>query len=461
MGGYSGKILRVELTTKQVNIEPLNMELARSYLSGRGLAGRILTDEVSSNADALSPENKLLFATGVLTGTGIPTSRRFMAVTKSPVHGRLAFSNFGGHWGAQLKFAGYDVVILEGKAAHPVYIVIRDSFVEIRDATHVWGKDVFTAMDTIKQEIGDLSAKTLTIGPAGENLSLMAVLVDDFHHAAGRNGVGAVMGSKNVKALMVRGTRRVGVADPVDLKRVLDGTFKTMTRAINRRGKNDDCYRCPFICEHHSGKEKGEDAGPNHKCSGVFSSDSGIYDDEAAQEAYDLCNQLGLDQISVSSAIATGIELTRRGYIRPGELDSITLEHGNSEGILEWIHKIAYKEGFGISLGLGSYHLAKSYNALDISETLNNRKTPQARKGERNQPLSAVIDSIGLCIFTSGVLSLTNYTELINAVIGSKYTNEELLNCGELICNNERFYNLYAEGADERSERNGMVHLNY
>ncbi|SPF31885.1 aldehyde ferredoxin oxidoreductase [Candidatus Desulfosporosinus infrequens] len=454
MGGYTGKILRINLTARQANIEYLNVELASRYLSGRGLAGKILADEVSSNVDALSPENKLFFAPGVLTGTNVPTSRRFMAVTKSPLNGRLVFSNFGGYWGSQLKFAGYDMVILEGKAEHPVYIVIQDNLVEIKDAAHVWGKDAFTAADILKKEIGDQFIKILTIGPAGEKLSLLAMIINDLYRAAGRNGVGTVMGSKNIKAIMVRGTGRVETADPVELKRVLTDTMKkikgieikthTHTQTAKHRAENDACYQCPIACEHYSKSVKGEGADLDHKCPEALGSDLGIYDDVAIQEAHDLCNKLGLDQISVSSVLATGIELAQRGYIRSEELDGIPLEFGNTNGMLDWIHKIAYSEGLGFKMGLGSDNLAKSYGASNLSRPMKKQKASRALGDEDKtfQDLSAVIDSLGLCLFTSRALGLSDYTEIVNAVIGSKYTNEDLLTCGERIWNNERLYDL-------------------
>lgn len=153
MGGYIGKILRVNLTEGKISTEPLNMELAKKYLSGRGLAGKMFTDEVASDVDALSPENKIFIAAGALTGTNAPTSGRYVVVTKSPLNGVVASSNSGGQWGAHMKFAGYDMVILEGKADRPVYLSIHDDVVEIKDAAHVWGKDVYATTDTLKRNL--------------------------------------------------------------------------------------------------------------------------------------------------------------------------------------------------------------------------------------------------------------------------------------------------------------------
>lgn len=226
MGGYTGKILRINLTDRTSNTETLNLEMAKKYLGGRGLAGKMYTDEVATDVDPFSPDNKLFIATGALTGTNAPTSGRFMVVTKSPLNSTLASSNSGGFWGPQLKFAGYDMLILEGAASTPVYISIKDDQVEIKEADHLWGKDVYETSALLKQEFGDDQAKVLTIGPAGEKLSYMAAVMNDLYRAAGRNGVGAVMGSKKVKGIIVRGTGKVENADPEGMKAVLTDVLK-------------------------------------------------------------------------------------------------------------------------------------------------------------------------------------------------------------------------------------------
>src|SRR5665648_1298594 len=220
MGGYIGKVLRINLTEGKISTESLNMELARKYLSGRGLAGKMFADEVASDVDALSPENKLFIATGVLTGTNAPTPSRYMVVTKSTLNGVIASSNSGGYWGEQLKFAGYDMIIVEGKSEKPVYLMIEDDTVEIRDASHIWGKVVSETTSTLLKEVPEKS-RVLTIGPAGEKLSHIAAVISDVSRAAGRSGVGAVVGSKNLKAITVRGTKKVPLADEEALKAIV------------------------------------------------------------------------------------------------------------------------------------------------------------------------------------------------------------------------------------------------
>lgn len=536
MGGYNGKILRVNLTEKTIKTEALDMELAKKYLSGRGLAGKMWTDEVSADVDALSPDNKVFIATGALTGTNAPTSGRFMVVTKSPLNGTLAGSNSGGYWGPQLKFAGYDMVVLEGKADAPVYLSICDDKVEIKEAGHIWGKDVYEATSILKSEFGDNQAKVLTIGPAGENLSLMASVMNDLYRAAGRNGVGAVMGSKNVKAIIVRGTGKVENADPEAMKSVLKNALQKirengvtgqglptygsaiLVNIINENGvypvnnfqesydadadlisgetmaekylvKKEACYRCPIACGRYCKWNEGEGAGPEYETVWVFGSNCGIHDYDAIHQANDLCNKLGLDTISVGATIAAGMELFQRGYIKPEELDGTPLEFGNVKGMVEWVRKIAYREGLGTKMALGSYRLAESYGAADLSMSVKKQELPaydprgvqgqglQYATNNRGgchvrgylispeilglpekldrftlegkagwvkifQDLTSVIDSVGLCLFSSFALGLTDYTELVNAITGFNYSDEELLACGERIWNNERLHNL-------------------
>ncbi len=195
MYGYRGKILRINLDEKSIKKEDLNMEWAKAYLGGRGLATKYFYEEVDPMVDALSKENKLIIATGPLSGTPTPTGGRYMVITKSPLTDTIASSNSGGRWGAELKFAGYDMIILEGKSDKPVYIDIQDGQVEIKDADHLWGQVVSKTTEILNKEVGEKS-KILTIGPAGEKLSRIASVMNDVDRAAGRSGVGAVMGSK-------------------------------------------------------------------------------------------------------------------------------------------------------------------------------------------------------------------------------------------------------------------------
>ncbi len=212
---WAGKILRVNLTTGSVKSEPLNMDWARAYVGSRGLGSKYLVEEVDAKVDPLSPANKIIWATGPLTGTMASTGGRYTVITKGPLTGAIACSNSGGYWGAEFKMAGWDMVIFEGKSPKPVYLYVNDDLAELRDASHLWGKSVWATEETLKKALQDPLTRVSSIGKAGENQVLFASVVNDLHRAAGRSGVGAVMGSKNLKAIAVRGTKGVGnIRDP-------------------------------------------------------------------------------------------------------------------------------------------------------------------------------------------------------------------------------------------------------
>jgi aldehyde:ferredoxin oxidoreductase len=218
---WAGKILRVDLAAGTCKSEPLNMDWARAYLGSRGLATKYIVQEVDPKVDPLSAANKIIWATGPLTGTMASTGGRYTVVTKGPLTGAIACSNSGGYWGAELKMAGWDMVIFEGKSAKPVYLFIEDDKAELRDAAHLWGQSVWHTEETIKKQHQDPLIRVSSIGLAGENQVLFAAVVNDLHRAAGRSGVGAVMGSKNLKAIAVRGTKGVGnLADPKEFMKV-------------------------------------------------------------------------------------------------------------------------------------------------------------------------------------------------------------------------------------------------
>lgn len=212
---WAGKILRVNLTAGTVKSEPLNMEWARAYIGSRGLGSKYLINEVDPKVNPLSADNKIIWATGPLTGTMASTGGRYTVITKGPLTGAIACSNSGGYWGAELKMAGWDMIIFEGASAKPVYLYINDDVAELRDAGHLWGQSVWKTEEILKTSLQDPLLRVSSIGKAGENKVLYAAVVNDLHRAAGRSGVGAVMGSKNLKAIAVRGTKGVGnIRDP-------------------------------------------------------------------------------------------------------------------------------------------------------------------------------------------------------------------------------------------------------
>jgi len=201
---YEYEVLRIDLSNEEIKREKIEGEVVKKYLGGRGLASKILYDEIDPKVDPLSPENKLIFATGLLTGTAASTGGRYMVVTKGPLTGTIASSNSGGFFGAELRFSGNDIIIFEGKAKRPLYLSIKGNEVELKDASEIWGKTVFETTDYLVDVFGNDKAKVSCIGPAGENLVKFASIMNDKHRAAGRTGVGAVMGSKNLKAIVVK-----------------------------------------------------------------------------------------------------------------------------------------------------------------------------------------------------------------------------------------------------------------
>src|SRR5574337_1847583 len=229
MGGWRRGILRVNLTRGTVKKETLDPKLARAYIGGRGLGTKILYDEIDPKVDPLSGNNKLIMATGPLTGTNASTGGRYMVITKSPLTGAIACSNSGGYIGAEIKFCGYDLIVFEGRAKSPVYLWLNNDKVEIRPADKLWGKTTHETEDRLKAETHE-EAKVCSIGPAGEKLALTACVMNDKHRAAGRSGVGAVMGSKNLKAVVFRGTRSVKVAHPREFMRACLAAVEKLAR---------------------------------------------------------------------------------------------------------------------------------------------------------------------------------------------------------------------------------------
>jgi len=235
---WAGKILRVNLTAGTVKSEPLNMKWARDYVGSRGLGTKYLVEEIDAKVDPLSPDNKIIWATGPLTGTMASTGGRYTVITKGPLTGAIACSNSGGYWGAELKMAGWDMIIFEGKSAKPVYLYINDDVAELRDAAHLWGKSVWQTEEIIKKGLQDPLTRVSSIGKAGENGVLFAAVVNDLHRAAGRSGVGTVMGSKNLKAIAVRGTLGVGnLRDPKGFMQAVASTKKILAdNAVTGQG---------------------------------------------------------------------------------------------------------------------------------------------------------------------------------------------------------------------------------
>ncbi len=423
MKGFNGKILRVNLSKMTVNVDPLNEREAHKYVGGRGLGSKILMDEVDPTVDALSPDNKLIFATGPLTGTNTPTGGRYMVITKSPLTGAIASSNSGGFWGAELKMAGYDIIVFEGKAKTPVYLNIADDKAELKDASHLWGKMVSETTHILEKEHGE-KVKVAAIGPAGEGLSMIAAIINDVGRAAGRSGVGAVMGSKNLKAIVVRGTQKVKISDNDKLKQAYaaslekikanavtseglptygtavlvnvineTGVFPTNNFQLSTFDKAEDisgetlaekyldrkspCFRCPIACGRYSKVDDIAIDGPEYETIWAFGSDCGVSSLPDIIKANYWCNEIGVDTISAGATIAAAMELYEKGLIKEADLDGgPELVWGNGDAIIEWSRRMADEDGLGAKLAQGSYRLCEMYGMPELSMSVKKLELP-------------------------------------------------------------------------------------
>ncbi|HSG24786.1 MAG TPA: aldehyde ferredoxin oxidoreductase family protein [Anaerolineales bacterium] len=426
MKGWHGKILRVNLTSGEISTETIDPQIGKDYLGGRGWAIRYLYDEVDPKVDPFSPDNKLIFATGPLTGTPAPTGNRYMVVTKSPLTGALADSNSGGVFPTEMKWTGFDMFIFEGKAQQPVYLWVNEDQVELRPAAHLWGKEVPETTDLLIEET-DPKAKVACIGPAGERLVKVAAIMNDKHRAAGRSGVGAVMGSKNLKAVVVRGKRVPEFADPENMKKLsmfiqkeVGGDIKTKGSSLREYGtayvpqvtnelgilptrnfktgkfegvdqidgpslkeqfliRAKPCYKCPISCGRDTRVDvpgyEGAGEGPEYETLGAIGSSCGIDNLAAILKANYLCNEIGIDTISAGMTISCAMEMYEDGVI-PEEDIGKPLNFGDADTMIEFIHKTGYREGFGDLLAEGSYRLAEHYGHPEYSITAKKLEFP-------------------------------------------------------------------------------------
>lgn len=404
--GCVGKILRVNLGDEKVTREELREDVARKFLGGRGLGAKILFEELKSSVDPLSADNKLIFSTGPLTGAPFAGNSRYCVMAKSPLTGIWGEAHAAGYFGPELKYAGYDAVVFEGKADRPVYLWIRDEEVEIRKAEHLWGKITGEVQRAIREETKDHKTKVACIGPGGENLVRYASIVSDLHCAAGRSGMGAVMGSKKLKAVAVRGTRKVPVADEEkfeDLakkaaKEVLENLFyKTAynygtsggLEPLNASGRlptkafqkstfegaqkisgetmaktilvgRATCPACPTchyrvvaVKENAPYEVDPDYGGPEYETCAAFG--SLLMNDNlvAIAKANELCNKYTLDTISTGISIAFAIECYEKGVISKKDTGGLDLSWGNYDAVIQLIHNIARREGIGDILADG------------------------------------------------------------------------------------------------------------
>ena len=407
--GFSGKIIRIDLAKKNITIEEPGEKFFRKYLGGRGLIAHYLLKEIPKGAEPLSEENVLIFSASVLTGAPVPGFGRQSVGAKSPLTGLYGESESGGFWGPELKFAGYEAIIVEGKASSPVYIYINDDTIEIRDAAHLWGKETGETDKTLKEECGDNKIRTLIIGPAGENMVRIAGIAHDLSHYHGRTGMGAVMGSKNLKGVVARGTNKLEFADKEKLqelakffasnfrsnadnngqhnhgtsdyyfgaqaagalptKNFQTGYFDELTYDADKlheklKIKTDGCYACPVRCKQVFQAEKPYSldpvyGGPEFETLAAFGSLCGVNDMYAGPKAHELCNRYGLDTVSTGGVIAFAMECFENGIIDENDTGGLKLSFGNAEAMLKMIEMIARREGLGDILAEGSRRAAE------------------------------------------------------------------------------------------------------
>ena len=403
-----GIILRVNLSTGKITKEPVDENNARMFLGGNGLATKYLFDEVKKGVDPLGPDNKLIFMTGPLTGTISPSSGRFSAVTKSPLTGLWGSSNSGGRWGLDLKKSGYDGIIIEGTADRPVYLVIEEGKAEIRDADKIWGQGVKETIKQIKTATGG-KLNTACIGVAGENKVRYATIMNDVHRTLGRCGLGAVMGSKRLKAIAAGGSRRVAVADKTAFNKAAKAARELINESllkmtlevygtnmvldmVNVKGGlptrnwqsgscsyadeisgpavsekilvgKKACFACPIACggisEIKTGKYACRGEGPEYESVGAFGPMCDIKDLEAITYAHLLCNEYGLDTVSTGSTIAFAMECFEKNILTRTDTDGLELAFGDADVMIDIIHKIGKREGIGDLLAEGTKRVSE------------------------------------------------------------------------------------------------------
>ncbi len=555
---WQNNVLRVNLTTGTMKVEPLNKVWADQYLGQRGLATKYYVEEVDATVDPLSPENKMIMTTGPLTGTSASTGGRYSVVTKGPLTNAIACSNSGGFFGAELKFAGWDMIIFEGKSPKPVYLYIENDKAELRDATPLWGKSVWETEHWIHATHQDPQIRVATIGVSAEQGCLYSAIVNDLHRAAGRSGVGTVMGSKNLKAVAVRGTKGQGNLFDAQAfaKAVAEGkkvlkenavtgqglpTYGTqvLMNVINEMGamptrnwretqfedayaisgekmhekresdnkanltRNGACFSCTIACGRISTIDpthftvQGEDraryrhasGGLEYEAAWALGSDTGIGDLDALTYVNFICNEQGMDPISFGATVAAAMELYHIGAINDEITGGIKLDFGNTEALCQIVELTGKGEGFGREIGLGSKRLCEKYGhpelamvvkgqefpaydaraiqGMGLTYATSNRgachlrsytiasevlgipfKTdPAATEGKPElvkafQDATAVVDSAGICVFTTFAWTLADIQPQIAAACGDEWTLDKLNEVGERIWNMERDFNL-------------------
>lgn len=545
---WQGRILRVDLTEGTHRVEPLNMEWANAYLGERGLGTKYLWEGMDPKADPMGPENMLIFATGPLTGTMASTSGRYAVLCKGPLTGAIACSNSGGKFGAELKFAGYDLLILEGRSPQPVYLHIVNDRVEILPADEIWGTTVWHTEEHLKAKHQNPLLKVASIGQAGEQGVRYACVVNDLHRAAGRSGVGAVMGSKNLKAVAVHGTVGVRVKDGKRFMQAVKETNKLLAESEGRQDltangtdsmidmmqewgglptrnfcevqfegtdklnpaamqtpnehghtnliTNKACFGCTIACgriahidpQHFTIVNRPQyrhaSGGLEYETAYAFGPVVGVDDIDALTFAGYMMNEHGMDPISFGATLAAAMELFEIGAIAEKDTDGIALDFGNAEALTVMAEKTGKGEGFGKILGMGSKLMCEKYGHPELSMTVKGQEfagydsralqgmglgyatsnrgachlkhdvftedmedvsgNGKAKPVKESQDRVAVIDSTGLCLFTTAAWGVPEFAKLVDAACEGEWDEARLTEIGERTWTLERQFNLAA-----------------
>ena len=492
--GYAGKILYCNLSARTIETRPLDMDFAREYIGGMGFAARIYFDLIKDapDVDAYSPENPFVIMTGPLTGMKLSGVARWCVCSRSPQTGFFGGCNVGGFFGAHLKFAGYDGIVITGKASSPVYVFIDDDKVEIRDAEKYWGKDIYDVTDELNEDNrGDTkkSGQVFAIGPAGEKLVKFASIVHNKGHVAGRTGMGAVWGSKNLKAIYVRGSGKLQVAQPdkfeplrAELKEMY--AENTIMLSINEFGTNahmntglpggdipmknwqlgewdraeelspvvfndkiltgrKTCYGCAVACKREGEIKDGpykfcKGPGPEYETVAAFGTMCLNSSFESISKANDICNRLGMDTISCGATIAFAMECYEKGLITDKDTGGLDLVWGNAEAIVALTEKIGRREGFGDMLSEGSRRAAEHIggNAQDFLSTVKGLEAPMHDpRAAHGYGLAYAVSPRGACHMASleypiegGLMYLPEYDELQLDLIATSSEGKVALN---------------------------------
>ena len=411
---YRWKVLRVNLGTGGVTKEPLNKDWAEKYFGGKGLGIKYLYEELEGGIDPLSPANKFILTTGPFTGTIVPCSGKLALIAKSPATGTILDCSIGGHFASQLKFAGYDMLIIEGQAGGPVYLAIDDDKVEIRDATHLWGKGIFETESQLREEHG-VEARVISIGPAGENLVPIACIGSEYYRQAGRGGIGSVMGSKRLKAVVCSGSQSVAVSNMSRLLELIkkamwedvltdtnlgvyvdgtpqiidmsqtagvlptrnyqDGVFEGASK-INAAALRElkpqvkACFACALGCGHYTRIKDSVVEGPEYETLALVGSNCGVSDLEAIIKFNADCDDFGIDTISAGNVVGFAMEMTEKG------IRDFGIRFGDIETYLKMPRMIACQEGIGKELSRGVRYLAKTYGGTEFAMEVKGLELP-------------------------------------------------------------------------------------